>query len=308
MKKILSLVTVFAMLFQVILLPASAKVQDETITTVEAYSIETLSDTPNDEGLYEKTGYKNVNAITEVIQNGDRIVTKMYKVEDIYDIDENYINTVISAEEFQNDFKTGKAKSRKQVKEYNQASAISESKPRKNIREAVSSFELTKAKENEVQENVKHFINDLDEGEFEDVQGIKKSDLEKVKKLAAEIKKSGAIKFDTETKRIEIDQEKLASLSSVEAAGAFDNYYNHNLSTGAFTAQALSQAPHKYIKITGTTAGSSKNASSMVKFKRSINEYEYYIIDRVCQDFCVNSINQYMKRFHPPNWAIFRNQ
>lgn len=32
------------------------------------------------------------------------------------------------------------------------------------------------------------------------------------------------------------------------------------------------------------------------------------LVDRVCQDFCVNSINQYMKRFHPPNWAIFRNQ
>lgn len=25
----------------------------------------------------------------------------------------------------------------------------------------------------------------------------------------------------------------------------------------------------------------------------------------VCQDFCVNSINRYLNRFHPPNWNIF---
>ncbi|WP_339168045.1 IS3 family transposase [Brevibacillus sp. FSL L8-0520] len=36
------------------------------------------------------------------------------------------------------------------------------------------------------------------------------------------------------------------------------------------------------------------------KIRRLMRKY-----NRVCQDFCVNSINQYMNRFHPPNWDIF---
>ncbi|MGQ7280658.1 hypothetical protein ACT91Q_22275 [Brevibacillus thermoruber] len=279
MKKILSLVTTFALLCQVILVPASARTaESETIKNVEAYSIETLSDEPNDDGLFEVTGYKQVNAITEITADANQIKTKMFKVEDYYDRNSNYINTVVTSEEFENDYNTGEAKAKKQTKQYDKAMTISVNKSEKNT---LSSTDLTNTKRISVQKNVELAISALDEAEFKPVPGIKKADLEKVKKIAAKIKESDAVKFNTETKHIEIDEKKLASLASTEAAGAFDNFYNHNLSTGAFTAQALGVAGHKYIRVTGSTVGSSKNASSMVAFKKSINEYEYYIITKM---------------------------
>lgn len=183
MKKILSLVTTFALLCQVILVPASARTaESETIKNVEAYSIETLSDEPNDDGLFEVTGYKQVNAITEITADANQIKTKMFKVEDYYDRNSNYINTVVTSEEFENDYNTGEAKAKKQTKQYDKAMTISVNKSEKNT---LSSTDLTNTKRISVQKNVELAISALDEAEFKPVPGIKKADLEKVKKIAA---------------------------------------------------------------------------------------------------------------------------
>lgn len=65
-------------------------------------------------------------------------------------------------------------------------------------------------------------------------------------------------------------------------AGAYDNYYNHDTSTGWFRAQTLSAQGHMYLRYEGSTYGSSKNANSLTQFKTNINGYN-------------NFINQYME-------------
>ncbi len=71
------------------------------------------------------------------------------------------------------------------------------------------------------------------------------------------------------------------SCGTVQCAGAFDNYYNYNMTTGKFTIQTLSSSAHKYIRTTGSTIGNSTNATSLNKFMGYIDQYESYIIDKM---------------------------
>lgn len=60
--------------------------------TVEGFIIETMDKT---EGLYEVTGYKKVNAITYMKEDGQVIITRVQAIEDYYNNDGDYIKTVI---------------------------------------------------------------------------------------------------------------------------------------------------------------------------------------------------------------------
>lgn len=255
LKKFVGLVTASILAFTMIATPAAQanEKSKEQITNVENYTIETLSDEVNEEGMYVETGYKNVNAITEVTKDGDRILTTMKSVEDYYDTNGNFLRSVVLENVAQNDYQTGKAKFKE------------------NKREAKSPLaQPEKANQSVVQKNLESLVAPLDinKSQFTEVKGLSYADIEQVKQVAKELQASIA---STQT----------VSAQSVEMAGAFDSYYNHDLSNGNFIAQALSLVGHQYIKVTGTTYGSSKNATQMANFKSNIDQYERYVIDKM---------------------------
>ncbi|RSL29908.1 hypothetical protein D7Z54_28640 [Salibacterium salarium] len=65
----------------------------EKIENIEVFVIETLEE--NDEGFSETTGYKKVNAITNIEESENHLETDSKVIEDFYDIEGNYIRTEI---------------------------------------------------------------------------------------------------------------------------------------------------------------------------------------------------------------------
>lgn len=98
-----------------------------------------------------------------------------------------------------------------------------------------------------IKQHINKAVAKLEKAETTEVQGIKKADLLKLKE--------------------QVDASQVMSLMSMEMAGAYDNYYNHDTSTGWFRAQSLGFEAHKYIRIEGSTLGSTKNAGSMTTYK-----------------------------------------
>ena len=60
---------------------------------VEVYTIETLEQ--NDEGIWEKDGYKKVNVINSSEESDKQIKTDIKAIEDYYDLKGNYIRTEV---------------------------------------------------------------------------------------------------------------------------------------------------------------------------------------------------------------------
>ncbi|CAM3549513.1 hypothetical protein [Marinicrinis lubricantis] len=65
---------------------------------------------------------------------------------------------------------------------------------------------------------------------------------------------------------------------ATEMCGAYDNYYNHNTSTGKYTIQTITYDPKGsiYNKISGTTIGHAKTAGLLGEYKAKINNYDEY--------------------------------
>jgi hypothetical protein len=113
---------------------------------------------------------------------------------------------------------------------------------------------LSSLEEARVKENIVNATATLAKAETKAVQGTTKAELLKFKEQVAPM-----------------------GTSSLEMAGAYDNYYNHDTSTGWFRVQSLGFVGHYYIRIEGSTLGSSKNASSMATYKGYINNYDTYV-------------------------------
>ncbi|MFL0377146.1 hypothetical protein ACH0BY_24740 [Paenibacillus amylolyticus] len=267
-KKTLSTFLAATLLFVSLTAPAShAKTSDNTVVNVESYTIETLSDTQNEEGFYEPTGYKNVNAITEITDNGLEIETKLSVIEDYYDTNATYKESSVVYEEFKNNWNTGEATELKQTETFLtplvETKAVQfklNSDPQEKTQFIQES--LTAKEEVNVRKKVESLTSNLSSNATPtSSQGITKAQITELKSYISEV------------------EEAMALASTTERAGAYDNYYNHTLDTGAFVVQSLSPgAPNKYLKYTGTTKNNSTQASSLVLYKGYINNYEKYVI------------------------------
>jgi len=65
----------------------------EEVQHIEVYVTETSE--KNDEGRWEKTGYKKINSISTVEKGENYINTDIKAIEDYYDTDGNYIKTEV---------------------------------------------------------------------------------------------------------------------------------------------------------------------------------------------------------------------
>lgn len=71
----------------------SACSNTEKYQHIEVFAIETSEQ--NNEGFFEKTGYKQINVITTIEEGKNHVKTDIKAVEDFYDIDGKYIKTEI---------------------------------------------------------------------------------------------------------------------------------------------------------------------------------------------------------------------
>ncbi|MGN7357300.1 hypothetical protein ACTHPF_08020 [Paenibacillus sp. SAF-054] len=88
------------LLFMMILwLPLAGCASKEANVAIEAFSIEEMSDTPDDDGLYTQKGYKRVNSITDTKKSNNILTIKVSVLEDYYDADGHYLKSVIASSE-----------------------------------------------------------------------------------------------------------------------------------------------------------------------------------------------------------------
>lgn len=71
----------------------------------------------DDSNLYKETGYKKVNAITEIIEEGNRMTSKVSVIEDYFDSNGAYVKTLVRYDEFINNSTTGRGLAKSQEKE-----------------------------------------------------------------------------------------------------------------------------------------------------------------------------------------------
>ncbi|MGY3715846.1 hypothetical protein ACWE42_10015 [Sutcliffiella cohnii] len=87
---------IIVLAFIIFLLAACGSVEKHE--TIEVYVAETSQE--NNDGFYETTGYKKVNAITIVEEGENHIKTDIKAIEDYYDIEGNYIKTEVFHSKF----------------------------------------------------------------------------------------------------------------------------------------------------------------------------------------------------------------
>ncbi|WP_258234998.1 hypothetical protein [Paenibacillus agaridevorans] len=73
------------------ILSLSACGRTEKVKHIEAFVIETSE--KNDEGYFETSGYKKVNSVTVIEEGEKHIRTEIRMIEDIFDIEGNYMKT-----------------------------------------------------------------------------------------------------------------------------------------------------------------------------------------------------------------------
>ncbi len=269
MKKFVTLITIFTFLFSTMMYQvANAQIQEalnlDHVEQIENYVIETYSGEVNEENIFKKTGYKQVNSITEINKTSKYITTEVKIIEDYYDLNGTFLESIISIEEYHNNYFTGKAKVRSNKESINIPSTIYGKKNIPTPNAKMVKYNGNLAEEESIKKNIESIASDMAISDFRDVKGYSFNELEEI---------SNTIK-------------NLSPMSNfncgiVECAGAYDNYYNHNISNGDFIIQALSSTKGKYIKYTGSTFGSTKNATSVANFKRYIDNYEDYLIDQM---------------------------
>jgi hypothetical protein len=94
----------------------------DQITRIESFSIEVLEE--NGEKLFDEFGYKNVNAVSEIIENKKEIVTKVSVIEDYYDVHGTYLKTIVKVEEGSLNLGNGKSTGKVREKEFKQPLAL----------------------------------------------------------------------------------------------------------------------------------------------------------------------------------------
>ncbi|MBW7475848.1 hypothetical protein K0T92_13965 [Paenibacillus oenotherae] len=238
------------------------------IKTVEVFTVDKLSDLKNEKGFYDIEGTSKVNSITEVIADirGFPVETNISVVEDVFDNNGTYVYSKVTTETAKNDFSKGKVKYRKSSKRIDNESPLSEFTETK-IGEITK---LTQAQETIVENNILEKTKSLEQGQESESIGLTDIQFLKLRELAQNALKN------------EQTSSQMISPLALEQQGAYDNYYNHDTSTGSFIAQALytgSSGHGYYEKLVGTTYGSTKNATTMASFKSNINNYETNIIN-----------------------------
>lgn len=128
----------------------------ETVQHVEVYMIETLEE--NDEGIYETTGYKKVNAITSIEESENHVETDIKAIEDYYDTDGNYMRTEVIHSKFDGSGITQAEDSEERRAEIQEPSTILI--PDESI-EHFNSEDMTKEEEDKVEEHVLSFMDRL---------------------------------------------------------------------------------------------------------------------------------------------------
>ncbi|MFJ7935058.1 membrane lipoprotein lipid attachment site-containing protein [Sporosarcina sp. NPDC096371] len=68
----------------------------EVVEHVEAFTIETMSDTPDSSGLYVKVGYHRVNSVSFLKEWGDKVQGETSSIEDFYNLDGDYVSTRVT--------------------------------------------------------------------------------------------------------------------------------------------------------------------------------------------------------------------
>ncbi|GMK37061.1 hypothetical protein PCCS19_01140 [Paenibacillus sp. CCS19] len=90
-KKLMSLVMICLFMFTFLLISACSQI--EKYETIEVFAIDTLDDHQNDEGFFERTGYKIVNSITAIEEGKNHIKSDIKSIEDYYDRNDKYLRT-----------------------------------------------------------------------------------------------------------------------------------------------------------------------------------------------------------------------
>ncbi|WP_246302924.1 hypothetical protein [Paenibacillus plantarum] len=92
-KKLMILVKFCLFMFTFLLVSACS--HTEKYETIEVFTIETLDDIQNDQGIFERTGYKIVNAITTIEEGKTHMKSDIKSIEDFYDMEGDYLQTEI---------------------------------------------------------------------------------------------------------------------------------------------------------------------------------------------------------------------
>lgn len=261
-------------------------------TTVESYEIETLADELNEDYIYENTGTKKVQAITTIIEKPNKVESEITSIQDYYDLEGNFLKSVVLVENFSNNYKTGEATYKQKEKQYKTPQILNKqvfnTSPDEKFKEEI----LTTDKKEKIKSGMSAKLQENGFKEKEErIKGLTYEDIETIKEYVAE-QYEAATASTTDSNSAEAQglrpdvkdyestlelEEPTYSALYVERNGAFDTYYNHDTTTGKFTAQALSATARKYVKTTGTTLGNSKNAGTLAKFKNATTNWKYYV-------------------------------
>lgn len=217
-------------------------------------------------------GYKVINAVTETTGDYKTSVTvKVTMIEDIYSLEDVYKESLITYSEATNNFSTGIMKSKEVVENLNSPQL------QRNVLQLNENnkFEDTAKTDNKT---IDALINKALKQvsipkEYKESQGLTLEQVEETKALIQELleeKQHEKLTFQEELNNVQ-------PFSTTISAGAFDNYYRHNLSTGDFTVQALISG-NAYAKRVGTTQGKAKNSTTVSSFIKLINDYEKAIV------------------------------
>ena len=90
----------------------------DPITRIESFSIEVLEE--NGEKFAEEFGYKNINSVSEIIENKKEVITKVSVIEDYYDVNGTYLKTIVKVEEGTLNLTTGKSTGKVREKVFQQ--------------------------------------------------------------------------------------------------------------------------------------------------------------------------------------------
>lgn len=272
--KVFSLLVTVTLVVNFSVPPINARAVDPEVTrTVEAFTIETLEEV-NEKGLYDPTGYKDVNAITTIVMYPDRIETLLETVEDFYNLDGEYINTIVGSQRYINDYNTGKAKSTEKKKILNSPTAIKATNESTNSKKAFSNSDA-------IDFTVSMNAPKIEDEMLIDTPGFTKKDIISLKEKVERFIDTHNITINPDAALGEKVSVKSFSCGVVQCAGAYDNFYRFDTSTGNFRIQALSAVGHKYLFVEANTIGSTKNANSLNTFKGYIDGYEENIINQM---------------------------
>jgi hypothetical protein len=248
--------------------------KNNPVQHVEAYKIDTYEIGKTDEQFNRVNGYKLVNSVSTIDKTETNIRTLVESVEDYFDTNDKYVKTVVTQQEFTNDYLTGKAKVKETKEEVNKPKAVNPNSTKsKETNESASN-------KKEIEVNVKNSVNNMGaKPKEQEMKGYTLTEIAELKKKLQDVQVN--INPDAPSGQ---KITPLAVCGTSECAGAYDNYYNYSYTNGTFRLQALSAVGHRYHGITGSTQNSSKNTNSYFEFKGYIDKYEDYIIDEMQYD------------------------